>query len=159
VPQVFDLVAAGERFEPPNIDERRLFATALTIPDRTLQTLGISAPGSCGGYWLHTASDFRIRGGYVMSYVLIRHKVRNFAKWKPLYDAHGQTRKAGGSKGARLFRNLNKPKELVILFKWSRSDSARKFVKSKDLRATMKRAGVIDRPDVYFLEEIGHARA
>src|SRR5712692_8736731 len=28
-----------------------------------------------------------------LPYDLIRHKVRNFKKWKPLYDAHGTTRK------------------------------------------------------------------
>jgi len=94
-----------------------------------------------------------------MPYVLIRHKVRNFAKWKPVYDAHGTTRKAGGSRGARLFRNVDRPKETVILFKWSRIDTARKFARSKDLRAAMKRAGVTDKPDVYFLEEVAQAPA
>ena len=94
-----------------------------------------------------------------MPYVLIRHKIRNFKKWKPGYDAHGTTRKKAGSKGARLFRNVDKPKETVILFKWSRLDTARKFAKSRDLRAAMKRAGVMDRPDIYFLEEVDHSRA
>ena len=94
-----------------------------------------------------------------MPYVLIRHKVRNFKKWKPLYDAHGKTRKKGGSKGARLFRNVDRPKETVILFKWNRLDTARKFAKSRDLRARMKRAGVIGKPDIYFLEEAAHSGA
>jgi hypothetical protein len=59
-----------------------------------------------------------------MPYVLIRHKLKNFAKWKPKYDAHGTARKAGGSKGARLFRNVDKPKETVILFKWASTGRA-----------------------------------
>ena len=58
-----------------------------------------------------------------------------------------------------LFRNVDKPKETVILFKWSRLDAARKFARSKDLRARMKRAGVMGKPDICFLEEAGHARA
>jgi heme-degrading monooxygenase HmoA len=94
-----------------------------------------------------------------MPYVLVRHKVRNFAKWKPAYDDHGTTRKKAGSKGARLFRNLDKPNETVILIKWNRLDTARKFAKSRDLRAAMKRAGVSGRPDIYFLEEVAHSRA
>ena len=44
-----------------------------------------------------------------MPYVLIRHTVRNFKKWKSGYDAHSTTRKKAGSKGARLFRNVDKP--------------------------------------------------
>ena len=94
-----------------------------------------------------------------MSYVLVRHKVKDFAKWKPVYDAHGATRKAAGSKGARLFRNVEKPKETVILFEWSDISQARAFAKSKDLREAMKRAGVTDRPDIYFLDEVEQAPA
>ena len=94
-----------------------------------------------------------------MPYVLIRHRVRNFAKWKPVYDDHGATRKKAGSKGAHLFRNVDKPKETVILIKWNRLNTARKFVKSRELRAAMKRAGVVDRPDIYFLEEVDRSRA
>ena len=94
-----------------------------------------------------------------MPYVLIRHKVRNFAKWKPAYDDHGTTRKKAGSKGAHLFRNVDKPNETVILFKWNRLDTARKFVKSRNLRAAMKQAGVTEKPNIYFLEEVDHSRA
>jgi len=94
-----------------------------------------------------------------MSYVLIRHKVKDFAKWRPAYDAHGATRKAGGSKGARLFRNIDKPKETVILLEWSDIGQARAFAKSKDLREAMKRAGVTDKPDIYFLDEVEKAPA
>jgi hypothetical protein len=46
-----------------------------------------------------------------------------------------------------------------MLFKWNRLDTARKFAKSRDLRAAMKRAGVMERPDIYFLEEVDHSRA
>lgn len=94
-----------------------------------------------------------------MPYVLVRHKVKDFAKWKPVYDAHGATRKASGSKGARLFRNVDKPKETVILLEWSDVNKAREFAKSKDLREAMKRAGVADKPDIYFLEEVEQAPA
>ena len=44
-----------------------------------------------------------------MAHVLIRHKVADFAKWKPLYDAHDATRKASGCQRAWLFRNAENP--------------------------------------------------
>lgn len=78
---------------------------------------------------------------------------------KLLYDAHSAARKKGGSKGAHLFRGVDTPKETVILFKWSRVAAARKFAKSRELRARMKRAGVMGRPEIYFLEEVAHSRA
>jgi heme-degrading monooxygenase HmoA len=91
-----------------------------------------------------------------MPYLLIRHKVEDYAKWKPVYDQHGTTRKASGSQGSQLFRNANDPNELVILFEWDDLEKARQFVQSEDLRQAMQRAGVADQPDIYFLEEVEH---
>lgn len=91
-----------------------------------------------------------------MPYLLIRHKVEDYAKWKQAFDTHGATRKANGSKGGQLFRNANNPNETVILFEWDDLEKARKFSQSDDLRQTMQQAGVTDQPDVYFLEEAEH---
>jgi len=46
-----------------------------------------------------------------MTYLLVRHKVEDYAKWKPVFDEHGAARKAGGSKGARVFRFIDNPNE------------------------------------------------
>ena len=89
-----------------------------------------------------------------MSYLLVRHKVENYDKWKPVFDAHGATRKAGGSKGARLFRNAADPNELVTLFEWDNLEKAQKFAQSPELREAMQKAGVVDHPDLYFLDEV-----
>ena len=91
-----------------------------------------------------------------MPYLLIRHKVADYSKWKPMFDQHGATRKASGSRGGQLFRNANDPNDLVILFEWDDLEKARQFTQSEDLRQTMQRAGVADQPDIYFLEEIEH---
>jgi heme-degrading monooxygenase HmoA len=91
-----------------------------------------------------------------MPYLLIRHKVEDYAKWKPLFDEHGATRQANGSRGGQLFRNANDPNELVILFDWDDLEQARQFVQSEDLRQVMQRAGVADQPDLYFLEAVEH---
>ena len=89
-----------------------------------------------------------------MAYLLVRHKIENYAKWKPIFDDHGGMRKASGCKGGRLFRNAANPDELVILFEWDDVKKAQQFAQASDLRETMERAGVVDRPDVYSLEEI-----
>src|SRR5438874_9664484 len=51
-----------------------------------------------------------------MNYLLIRHKVADFAKWKPAYDAHGSARANAGLKEERLLRNVDNPNEVVLLF-------------------------------------------
>ncbi len=91
-----------------------------------------------------------------MPYLLVRHKVEDYARWKPLFDAHGTTRQASGCRGGQLFRNANNPNELVILFEWDNLENARQFTQSSDLREVMQRAGVIEQPDVYFLEAVEH---
>ena len=93
-------------------------------------------------------------GENIMAYLLVRHKVRDYSKWKPVFDEHASTRKTAGSKGARLFRSADNLNEIVIVFEWESAENARKFAQSEDLKKTMQRAGVIDKPDVYFLEEI-----
>jgi heme-degrading monooxygenase HmoA len=89
-----------------------------------------------------------------MPYLIVRHKVRDYAKWKSAFDEHGATRKANGSKGGRLYRSAADPNELVVLFEWEDLDKAQQFAQSEDLRETMERAGVAGQPDLYFLEEI-----
>ena len=88
-----------------------------------------------------------------MPYVLIRHKVEDYARWKPMFDAHGASRGAAGSKGGLVLRNASDPREVVVLLEWSDLDKARQFAQSADLRQVMQQAGVADRPDVYFLDE------
>lgn len=89
-----------------------------------------------------------------MPHILIRHKVKNYAKWKPVFDEHGAAREENGSWGGQLFRNADDPNELVIVLEWDSLEKARKFAQSDDLRKAMQRAGVIDKPDVYFLDEV-----
>ena len=91
-----------------------------------------------------------------MPYILIRHKVADYLKWKPVFDEHGATRQASGSRGGQLFRNATDPNELVILLEWDDLEQARQFAQTEDLRQTMQRAGVADQPDVYFLEMVEH---
>lgn len=89
-----------------------------------------------------------------MAYLLIRHKVKDFPKWKSGFDAHGSTREKSGSKGGYLFRNADDPNEVVVVFKWDDLEKARKFASSEDLKKIMEKAGVIDKPDIYFLDKV-----
>jgi heme-degrading monooxygenase HmoA len=89
-----------------------------------------------------------------MPYVLVRHKVEDYAKWKPMFDDHGATRKASGFRGHHLFRDADDPSELVILFEVDDMEKARQFCQSEDLRQAMQRAGVSDQPDIYLLDEV-----
>ena len=89
-----------------------------------------------------------------MVYVVVDHKVEDYAKWKPAFDKHGETRKKYGSKGGTLFRISGEPNHPCILLEFDTMDNSKKFYESEDLKKVMQDAGVIGKPDVWFLDKI-----
>ena len=94
-----------------------------------------------------------------MAYILVRHKVNDYNKWKPVFDEHGAVRKTIGSKGGYLFRNIDDPNEVVMYIEVDDVAKAREFVKSEDLRQTMERSGVVGQPDIFFLDLVDRPSA
>ena len=86
-----------------------------------------------------------------MTHMLIRHKVTDFAKWKPVYDAHLTARKEAGLKEKSLLRSIDNPNEVVLLFEAEDLKRAKAFAESSNLREAMQKAGVIDKPEILFL--------
>lgn len=89
----------------------------------------------------------------MLNYMLIRHKVNDFTAWKRIYDAHLPKRIEATLREKYLFRGVSDPNEVIILFEATNLDRAKKFTESTDLRETMQKAGVLDKPDIYFLNE------
>ena len=89
-----------------------------------------------------------------MPSLLIRHHVADYTAWKAVFDEHELTRHANGSQGGRLFRDAADPNEILVLLEWDDLERARLFADSDDLREAMARAGVTDRPDIWFLEDV-----
>jgi heme-degrading monooxygenase HmoA len=89
-----------------------------------------------------------------MPYLLVRHKVADYTKWRPLFDQHAATRRANGAKGGQILRSANNPNEVILLFEWENLEKARQFAQSSNLREIMQQAGVIDQPDIYFFETV-----
>jgi hypothetical protein len=103
---------------------------------------------------------FGIRRGHVrtperivMPALLIRHKVTDFGVWKPVFDELDFARRAHGCLGYQLFRHADNPNETLVLLTWDDLERARLFVQSDDMRESMRRGGVADDPDVWFLDE------
>ena len=88
-----------------------------------------------------------------MSCLLIRHKVQDYSTWKAVFDEQADVRRANGSQGGRLFRSTESG-EVLELLEWDDLERARLFADSDDLREAMARAGVTDRPDIWFLEDV-----
>jgi hypothetical protein len=87
-----------------------------------------------------------------MPHILVRHKVSDFSKWKSAYDTHAPARQEGGLKEEHLLRNMDDPNEVILLFEIKDLKKAREFTASANLREAMQDAGVVDKPDIYFLD-------
>jgi hypothetical protein len=89
----------------------------------------------------------------MLNYLLVRHTVKDFTYWKRIFDDHLPKRKEAGLTDKLLLRGADKPNEVIILYEIKDIARAKKFTESVDLRETMEKAGVIDKPDIYFLNE------
>jgi hypothetical protein len=87
-----------------------------------------------------------------MAYVMVRHKVADFAKWKPAYEAHKGARAAAGIKEGHVLRNVDNPNEVVVFLEVADVAKARAFISAPDLKAAMEKSGITDKPDVYLLQ-------
>ena len=87
------------------------------------------------------------------NYMLVRHKVRDFAVWKRGYDSHRAKREETGLTEKYLLRETNDPNEIIILFEARDLDQAAAFAESADLRETMEKFGVVDKPNINFLTD------
>ena len=88
-----------------------------------------------------------------MFYMLMRHKVKDYPAWKKVYDAHLAMRDKAGLTEKFVLQGEDDPHEVIILHEVRDLEKAKAFTKSKDLHDKMKEAGVIDKPDIYFLRE------
>ena len=88
-----------------------------------------------------------------MAHMLIRHKVADFGKWKPMYEDHRSAREAAGLKDLHLWRNEGDPTEIILLFETSDVAKAKEFVASSDMKEKMQAAGVQGAPDIVFLSK------
>jgi hypothetical protein len=89
-----------------------------------------------------------------MTYLLVKHSVQDYSKWRPVFDQDAKNREVAGSKGAQVFQDINKPNEVTVLMEFEKAESARKMVASDDLRKTMHDAGVLGNPEVSFLNRV-----
>ena len=89
-----------------------------------------------------------------MAHMLIRHKVADFSKWKPMYEDHRSAREAAGLTDLYLWRNTDDPNEVILLFEAKDLATAKHFATSADLKEKMRAAGVQGAPDIVYLSGV-----
>jgi len=87
------------------------------------------------------------------NYVIVRHRVSDYAEWKRGFDGHEGRRAEAGLSVVHVLRSADDPHMVVIMLKASDLARAKAFAASLDLKEAMQKSGVIDRPDAYFLTD------
>ena len=85
-------------------------------------------------------------------HLLVRHKVADFIRWRETFESHKEAQREAGMELERLWRDLDDPDDVVLLFEVEDLDKAREFVHSSDIPDAYNGVEVVDEPDIYFLE-------
>jgi len=119
-------------------DEKKADATTTATPDTTAaKPVTPAAPTKPGNM------------------LVIIHKVANYAKWLPVFEADDSARTANGLTKYVLGRGMgNDSNTVMVALKMADVDKAKAFGNSPALKAAMKTGGVIGAPAVYFEEPV-----
>jgi len=90
-----------------------------------------------------------------MGMMIVRHKVRDYGQWRPIFDGHAEMQKTAGLSNPRVYHSADSNKsEIVVVFDTKDTKMAKSFAASADLTEAMTKAGVLDTPTIYFHESI-----
>ena len=85
--------------------------------------------------------------------VVVTQKVRNYAKWKIVYDGHDSARLANGAHNYVIGRGLQDSNVVMVALKIDDTAKAKAFAKSPGLRTAMQKGGVVGTPTISFITE------
>jgi quinol monooxygenase YgiN len=80
----------------------------------------------------------------------INHTVKDFAKWKPAFDADSTARKASGLENLALGKELDNPSSLNVALKMADVQKAKAFAADPRLKQVMDKNGVTSKPDIGY---------
>ena len=88
-----------------------------------------------------------------MPYMLVRNKVRDFDRWKEVFDEGRGDAAESGLGLVHLWRSLDDPNEVFFLLSVSDMDKAKAFTADPKSAETGQRAGVIE-GGLHYVEEV-----
>ncbi len=87
-----------------------------------------------------------------MIVMAIKHKVRDFASWKSVYDSFPPT--AAGALFARVNRATDDTNDVLVVTGWNAVQDAQAFKANPELGTAMAAAGVVGTPRFELYEQV-----
>lgn len=88
-----------------------------------------------------------------MPTILIRQRVSDYERWRRAFADQAHARTANGCQSVRILRNLDDPRETIVLLEWDSLVRARLFSQSDDLLDSIEHGDALDWPTIWLLEE------
>jgi hypothetical protein len=85
-----------------------------------------------------------------------KHKVKDYDAWRPYFDADQPRLNGVGATAVSVMRSANDPNEVHFIFDVPDFAAFAGVMQSPELGEVMQKAGVIEQPSIYKLEEPGH---
>ena len=85
--------------------------------------------------------------------MFIRHKVKDYAKWRKVYDDFEATRTEMGEIGDSVLQLAGDPNDVTVIHDFESVEKAKALLESSELREAMHNAGVAGQPDVWITNE------
>jgi hypothetical protein len=100
-----------------------------------------------------TAEGRPVGGEDAMARLMVRHSVSDYSAWRKVYDDFDDTRGQMGVTAQAVFRSVDDPADLTVTHDFATTEQAKAFASSAELRAAMQQAGVVGKPEIWFVDE------
>lgn len=89
-----------------------------------------------------------------MPVIMVRGDVEDLDKWKRVFDANTENRRAHGCQRVQRFRQIDNQNNILVLFDWDTAENAESFMANPRLAKIQKQSGMAPNPDTAMFEEI-----
>jgi len=101
-----------------------------------------------------TASAMAAQPATPKEIMIIKHKVANYAKWKPGYDSDDSVRVANGLHNHIVSRGVEDSNMVMIVMYMDDANKAKAFAANPKLKEVMQKAGVTGVPEMDYVHRV-----
>jgi len=89
-----------------------------------------------------------------MKRLFINHEVKEFDKWKPLFDADSKRHADSGLNLIGVFRQDGNTNNVLVVFEGDDTAKMKTMLSNPDIAQKMKEAGVLNSPKAFIGEKL-----
>jgi hypothetical protein len=90
--------------------------------------------------------------------IIVMHPVEDYGSWRVAYDEFDDFRRQSGIVGHAVSRGFDNPNHVIVYHQANDLVDLRRFIDSGEFKDTLQRAGVLEDPDIRFIQVVDFAR-